>query len=305
MRRTLMTSAAFLAAGAAGLAYARWEAQNFTLRRATVPVLRGGQPPLHVLHISDLHLVPGQSSKQRWVRSLVELRPDAVVVTGDFLSHAEAIPDVLHTLDPLFDLPGAFVLGSNDYFGPRPINPVKYLAGPSQLQPKRPMLPWPDLVAGLTDAGWSDLSNSRSTLKADGREIDVRGVDDPHIGRDDYSLVAGAFAHDADLALAVTHAPYLRVLDPMATDGADLIVAGHTHGGQLRLPGYGALVTNCDLDTKRARGLSSHGASALHVSAGLGTSPYAPFRFACPPEATLLTLVAQSDTPRSRAVPVG
>jgi hypothetical protein len=305
MRRTMLTSAAVLAAGVAGLAYARWEAQNFTLRRATVPVLRGGQPPLRMLHLSDLHLVPGQHRKQRWVRSLLELRPDAVVVTGDFLSHAEAIPDVLHTLEPLFDVPGAFVLGSNDYFGPRPINPAKYLSGPSQLEPRRPMLPWPDLVAGLTDAGWIDLSNSRATLKADGREIDVRGVDDPHIGRDDYSMVAGAFAEDADLALAVTHAPYLRVLDPMAADGADLIVAGHTHGGQLRVPGYGALVTNCDLDTQRARGLSSHGDSALHVSAGLGTSPYAPFRFACPPEATLLTLVAPTETPGTRTDSVG
>jgi hypothetical protein len=118
-------------------------------------------------------------------------------------------------------------------------------------------------------------------------------------------MVAGAFAEDADLALAVTHAPYLRVLDPMAADGADLIVAGHTHGGQLRVPGYGALVTNCDLDTQRARGLSSHGDSALHVSAGLGTSPYAPFRFACPPEATLLTLVAPTETPGTRTDSVG
>jgi predicted MPP superfamily phosphohydrolase len=80
----------------------------------------------------------------------------------------------------------------------------------------------------------------------------------------------------------------------MAADGADLVLAGHTHGGQLRLPGIGALVTNCDLDRSRARGLSSHGDAALHVSAGLGTSPYAPFRFACPPEATLLTITAQS-----------
>ena len=149
-----------------------------------------------------------------------------------------------------------------------------------------------DRYAGLTRRGWLDLSDSRSALKADGREIDIRGVDDPHIGRDKYDDVSGAFDPGADLALAVAHAPYLRVLNPMAEDGAHLIMAGHTHGGQLRIPGYGALVTNCDLDTKRARGLSEHQRSALHVSAGLGTSPYAPFRFACPPEATLLTLTS-------------
>jgi len=280
-------------AGVAGLAYARWEAGAYTLRRASAPVLPTGQPPLRVLHLSDLHLVPGQSRKVRWVQSLRSLRPDAVVVTGDFLSHEDAIPHVVEALDPLFQVPGMFVLGSNDYYAPRPLNPAKYLRGPSQLEPRRAMLPWPDLVASLTDNGWLDLGNARDTVKVDGRLIDVRGVDDPHISRDRYADVAGSFDPDADLALGITHAPYLRVLDGMAHDGADLVLAGHTHGGQLAVPGYGALVTNCDLPRSQAKGLSGHRGATLHVSAGLGTSPYAPVRFACRPEATLLTLTAR------------
>lgn len=276
-------------AGLAGLAYARWEAQNFTLRRADVEVLPSDAGPLRVLHLSDLHLVPGQTKKREWVSSLRELKPDAVVATGDFLSHEDAIADVITTLEPLSDIPAAFVLGSNDYFAPKPLNPAKYLRGPSQVEPHRPMLPWGDLVKGLVAAGWVDLSNARTTMTISELTVDVRGVDDPHIGRDRYAEVAGP-ASGTDFSLGVTHAPYLRVIDAMADDGADLILAGHTHGGQLRVPGYGALVTNCDLDTKRARGLSTHRQSAMHVSAGLGTSPYAPFRFACPPEATLLTL---------------
>lgn len=293
MRKSTAAMLGSLAAGAAGLAYARWEAQSFRLRRVTTDVLPAGQPNMHILHLSDLHLVPGQAKKQAWVASLRDLRPDAVVVTGDFLSHADAVPHVLKTLDPMFDLPGAFVLGSNDYYAPRPLNPAQYLLGPSGLEPNRPMLPWGDLVDGLTTNGWLDLGNARATMKVDGRHIDVRGVDDPHIRRDRYDDVAGAFDPDADLALGVSHAPYLRILDGMSQDGADLILAGHTHGGQLCVPGVGALVTNCDIDRKRAKGLSSHGDSALHVSAGLGTSPYAPIRFACPPEATLLTLRAK------------
>jgi predicted MPP superfamily phosphohydrolase len=276
----------------AGLAYARWESEAFTLRRVTAPVLPEGQPPMRVLHLSDLHFVPGQRKKQAWVRSLRELRPDAVIVTGDFLSHMDAVPHVLDTLDPLFDVPGAFVLGSNDYYAPRPINWARYLKGPSQLEPKRPMLPWGDLVDGLTTNGWLDLGNARATMKIDGREVDVRGVDDPHISRDRYDEVAGPFDPSADLTLGVTHAPYLRVLDAMAADGAALVLAGHTHGGQLCVPGVGALVTNCDLPRAQAKGLSAHDGSVLHVSAGLGTSPYAPVRFACRPEATLLTLTA-------------
>ena len=131
-------------------------------------------------------------------------------------------------------------------------------------------------------------------MKVDGREVDVRGVDDPHISRDRYDEVAGPFDSAADLTLGVTHAPYLRVLDAMTADGADLVLAGHTHGGQLRVPGVGALVTNCDLPRAQAKGLSQYGDAALHVSAGLGTSPYAPFRFACRPEATLLTLTSRA-----------
>lgn len=279
-------------AGLAGLAYARWEAQNFTLRRADVEVLPSDAGRLRVLHLSDLHLVPGQLKKREWVSSLRELKPDAVVATGDFLSHEDAIADVISTLEPLSDIPAAFVLGSNDYFAPKPLNPAKYLRGPSQVEPHRPMLPWGDLVKGLVAAGWVDLSNARTTMTIGELTVDLRGVDDPHIGRDRYAEVAGP-SSGTDFSLGVTHAPYLRVIDAMADDGADLILAGHTHGGQLRVPGYGALVTNCDLDTKRARGLSTHRQSAMHVSAGLGTSPYAPFRFACPPEATLLTLVAR------------
>lgn len=283
-----------VALGAAGIAYARWEATQYTLRRFIMPTLDPQADPLTILHLSDLHLVPGQTRKQEWVRSLADLRPDAVVVTGDFMSHMDAVPHVLDTLDPLFEFPGVFVLGSNDYFAPKPINPAKYLQGPSQLQPSRPMLPWTDLVDGLVDNGWQHLGNTAATVKMGGRVVDVRGVDDPHISRDDYAAVAGAFDPEADLRLGITHAPYLRVLDGMAGDGADVILAGHTHGGQLCVPGVGALVTNCDLDRARAKGVSEHTVNghtaAMHVSAGLGTSPYAPIRFACPPEASLLTL---------------
>jgi predicted MPP superfamily phosphohydrolase len=290
--------------GAAGLAYARWEAASYRLRRTSVPLLPPGQGDLRILHLSDLHMTPSRHRLQEWVASLAELRPDLVVVTGDFLAHHEAVAPVVDSLAPLLNVPGAFVLGSNDYYAPRPINPFSYLSGPSDLHPTRPELPWRDLVAQLTDAGWAHLPNATTILEAGGRVIDLRGVDDPHIERDDYAMVAGSPDPSADLSIGIAHAPYLRVLDAMAADGVDLALAGHTHGGQVRIPGIGALVTNCDLDRSRARGLSAHGRPlmefaphdapdmALHVSAGLGTSPYAPIRFACPPEATLLTITA-------------
>ncbi|MBP7971820.1 MAG: metallophosphoesterase [Candidatus Nanopelagicales bacterium] len=288
----LGTLAGGAVAGAGLLGYALWEAQSFRLREVSVPLLAAGQDPLRILHLSDMHLTPRQRHKQDWVSSLAALEPDLVIGTGDFLGHKDAVGSVITALGPLLDLPGLFVFGSNDYFAPSIGNPLGYLRGPSD-HPRhdRPELPWRDLAAALVACGWTDLSNRRAELKVAGRLIDARGVDDPHIDRDRYELIAGPFDPAADVRLGVAHAPYLRVLDAMAADGADLIVAGHTHGGQVCLPGYGALVTNCDLDRSRAKGLSKHQDAWLHVSAGIGTNPYTPIRVACPPEATLMTLV--------------
>lgn len=282
------------ASGAACLAYsAGYEVRSFRLRRLTVPVLRPGEPPLRVLQITDLHMTPGQYRKQAWVRRLAALQPDLVLDTGDNLAHVEAVPSVLHALEPLLDLPGAFVLGSNDIYGPVPKNPARYLRPDSGERTHSNELPWRDLRDGMRSAGWTDLNNVRDRIKVGDRVIELVGVDDPHIWRDRYDAVQGPASHDVDLSLGVVHAPYHRVVDRMAADGLPLVIAGHTHGGQLRVPFYGALVSNCDLDPRRARGLSRHTDSTLlHVSAGLGTSPYSPVRFACPPEATLLTLVA-------------
>jgi uncharacterized protein len=280
------------AIGTATLAYAAGiERRHWTLRQATLPVLGAGARPLRLLHISDMHMLPGQRSKQRWVAALDELDPDLVVNTGDNLAHRQAVPAVLKALGPLLDRPGIFVFGSNDYYAPRPKNPARYLF-PSNKRIHGIPLPWRDLRAAFIERGWHDLTHVRRVLTIDGQSVAVAGVDDPHLRRDRYADIAGRPDPLAALRLGITHSPEPRVLDAFAEDGYDLVMAGHTHGGQLRLPGIGALVTNCQLDRSRARGASRWGSHTwLHVSAGLGTSPYAPVRFACPPEASLLTLV--------------
>ena len=298
-RATGTTTAVVSAIGAACLAYAAAEAQWFTLRRFTVPVLPPDTDPLKVLHLSDLHLMPRQERKIAWVRDLISLEPDVVVTTGDNIANPASVPPLLRAYGDLLDLPGVFVFGSNDYWKPRFKNPLKYLI-PMDRQKHRVHgadLPFEEMREGFTSKGWLDLNNARATLKVNGLRLDFAGTDDPHIGRDRYDDVAGPVDPAADLSIGVTHAPYLRILDGFVGDGYPLILAGHTHGGQVAVPFYGALVTNCDLDTSRVKGLSTYGGkngqAALHVSAGLGTSPYAPIRFCCRPEATLLTLVSQ------------
>jgi predicted MPP superfamily phosphohydrolase len=298
LARLLLASGAL---GGATLAYAGlYEKNAYRLRRVEVPVLPAGRAPIRVLHISDLHLTPYERARQQWVSRLAALEPDLVVNTGDNLSHPEAVPYVLRSLGRLLDVPGVYVWGSNDYYAPTLKNPLRYLTERRRTpQPGPRQLPWRDLGRAFTERGWVDLTNTGTTLEVRGLRVGFRGTDDAHLQRDHYASVSGPIDRSAaDVAVGVTHAPYLRLLDAMTADGHDLILAGHTHGGQVCVPGLGALVTNCDLDPARVKGLSSHAAggrtSWLHVSGGLGTSPFAPVRFACPPEATLLTLTASA-----------
>lgn len=298
--RTRLTRAiplTMLGIGAATLVYATVvERNSFRLRRFEMPVLAPGTPPIKVLHISDAHLTPNQLRKIAWLHELAELQPDVVINTGDSISHQEALPAFLYAVDPLLNLPGAFVFGSNDRYAPQLKNPLRYLlpARREPIEPCRPAtLPWQELGAAMTDRGWLDLNNRRGTLEVAGHVLQLAGVDDSHIGLDRYDDVAGPVDDTAAAHIGLLHSPEPRVLDQFATDGYRALFAGHTHGGQVCVPGHGALVTNCGLDPARAKGLSRHDEAWLHVSAGLGTSPYAPFRLACPPEASLITLTAR------------
>jgi predicted MPP superfamily phosphohydrolase len=304
MRARTVSSIAAVA-GAAAIGYASVVERNwFALREQEIPVLAPGADPLRVLHISDIHLTPGRHRLMAFVRSLAALQPDLVVNTGDSIASPDAIGPLLDSLGPLLSVPGAFVYGSNDLYSPKPKNPARYLWRTSAGDHDRhePDLPWEKLGAELAAGGWIDLNNRRGQLTAGGRDIVLGGVHDPHDDRDRYDLIAGPADPAAALRLGVLHSPEPRVMDRFAADGYDLLLAGHTHGGQLRLPGVGALVTNCGIERSRVSGLSLHppispeggNTSWLYVSAGLGTSPWAPARVACRPEATMLTLIPRS-----------
>lgn len=305
--RDVLVGIGLVAAGA--LAWGTLVERNaFTLRNVEAKVLEPGSAPLRVLHISDLHLAPWQKGKIEWVRSLAELNPDFIVNTGDNLGHENALPALQDAFSEFTGTPGVFVNGSNDYFAPEFKNPFAYFAGPSKATKVAKRLDTEALMTFFTeDLRWANLNNSAASLTIGQRRIDFMGVDDPHRSFDSLSRMERAleavqsddFLGDVtpEITIGVAHAPYQRILNDFVTQGAEMIFAGHTHGGQVCVPGFGALVTNCDIPRDKVKGLSTwkrgSRSAALNVSAGLGTSIYAPVRFACAPEASLVTLSAR------------
>lgn len=328
--------------GTAALGALAWgtlvERQLYAVRSHSIPVLPPGATPVRVLHLSDMHLAPWQNRKMRWVRSLEELAPDLIVSTGDSLGHLEALPMLRHTLERFAGVPGVFVFGSNDYYGPILKNPFKYLLEPSRKSTRERDMNTAALRRYFTDElGWLDINNSAAELTVRDNRFEFLGLNDPHINFDDEAAMLNArdalhsstqkrsrataktkpvatvaasaapaaaaaaadaapAATDASTVLGVVHAPYQSVLNALLDQGSEVIFSGHTHGGQVCVPGFGALTTNSDLPRHQAKGLSvwfnRQRAAFLNVSAGLGHSIYAPVRFACRPEVSMITLTA-------------
>lgn len=304
--------------GAVGVACAVWgigiERYLFTVRRHRIAILPPRASSLTVLHVSDAHMAPWQHRKQNWIAEIAEAtQPDLVVNTGDNLGHLDGLTGIRAAFAPLRGVPGLFVHGSNDVTAPSPRNPIKYFSGPSGNFRVETPLDVAALDSYFTDElGWTGIDNTAARLTVAGHVVDAFGVDDAHRSWDDLPALPAALQRArrgswwrgpaaADLTLGVTHAPYQRVLNDFVDLGADLLLAGHTHGGQVRIPfAKKALVANCDIPLDQARGLSTWWFDGrrvpLNVSAGLGHSIYAPVRFGCRPEVSVLTLSARPDS---------
>ena len=245
-----------------------------------------------MLQIGDIHLAPWQKNKMRFLRSLGQAEVDLVVNTGDNLGHKNAIEPLLDALGPLLAKPGVFVHGSNDYFAPVAKNPLNYLFRSSEKPSSKP-LATQSLTAGFEKAGWVNLNNRFADMEINGNKVRFLGIDDYHIGYAKFELLV----RSDNFSIALTHAPYMDAIEKLTGLGSKMIFAGHTHGGQVRLPLIGALTTNSDLPNRFARGISGWEfqgkQSILSVVAGVGNSIFAPVRFFCRPEVRIITLLAK------------
>ena len=286
--RTPRPSAWALVTAVALGGYAFVEPFRYRLTRRTLPVRRG-TPPLTVLHLSDTHMAAGDRRLHGFLERLpseIGFIPDIVAATGDFIEADAAIEDLVRLLSGIEARIGRFfVYGSHDYFESAGPSYLKYFTGGEVKHAPRRRDESP-MTEGLVAKGWINVMNRSEVVVHDDRNIRVTGVDDPYLRwhRADHIERAA----DDDAAIALVHAP--DVVSEWALNDFDLVVAGHTHGGQVRIPGVGAVVTNCSLPNDLAAGATRIGPTWLHVSPGLGTGRYTPIRFNCRPEATLLYL---------------
>lgn len=180
--------------GVAGLGWGLLENRAFTLRYRSLMLPpqeneenESGRPSsssLKILHLSDIHLLPNDTSKIDYIRSLAETEPDFLVITGDSLSSADSLDSLMRALEPFVGIPGAFVYGSNDYYSPIPKNPFAYLLPIEAKNLEREMdLPWEEMSQRFEESGWVNLNNRRATMNVGEWVIDLVGMDDPHINR--------------------------------------------------------------------------------------------------------------------------
>jgi predicted MPP superfamily phosphohydrolase len=275
-------------AGAALGAYALYEPHRYRLVTRALDVRRGA-PRLDVLHLSDTHLGAGNRIRARWLSQLPErlgVMPDLVLATGDLIQDDSGIDPIVEVLAGLEARLGRFyVLGSHDYFQSKFQTYAKYWTGKRKLT--APPADSDRLEEGLRAKGWLPLTNRTEFIAHEAGRIRLTGVDDPYLNR--HRTEHLQMSEQDAYAIGLMHSPEL--VSEYALAGFDLILAGHTHAGQVRIPFAGAVVTNSSLPAALAGGAHRVGRSWLHMSPGLGHGRFSPIRFNARPEATLLRLV--------------
>jgi predicted MPP superfamily phosphohydrolase len=218
-----------------------------------------------IVQLSDLHCgsFAPEHRVRDWARRATRLAADLAVVTGDLITSGNLYhDDVARALGELRARDGVFVtLGNHDYF----------------CDAER-------LVARLEAAGLEVLRNGASALERDGHAIHIAGVDDTWTGRAD---LGQALAGREGFVVLLAHDPTL--FPQAAARGVQLTLSGHTHGGQVAVPGLGRRINLARALTRFTTGLYRLGDSVLYVSRGVGTTG-PPLRIGARAEITLVTL---------------
>ncbi|MCX6085386.1 MAG: metallophosphoesterase [Caldiserica bacterium] len=235
--------------------------------------LPAGFDGLKIAQLSDLHLHGVSRAYRTAIDVIGREHPDLVAITGDLVDRPEetsACISFLSQLRAAARVPVIVVPGNWDH-----------RAFPT----RQSIAAWHKRLQAET--GVRVLANQNLVLRRHGDRMWLVGTDDPYFGHADLDASFEGVP-DSAFALVLTHAP--EVFEELAQrPAARLVLAGHTHGGQVRLPFIGALRVPSRYGTRFAQGLYKLGDTFFYVNAGMGTS-HLPVRFLCRPELTFITV---------------
>ncbi len=264
------------------------EPRRFRLRR--VAMHAGRLPPLRVLHLTDTHFHGRDGAILSFLRRLAEHeRFDLLLLTGDLIDTPDGVESVeraVHLFRPAMG--GYAVLGGHDYREVGALRPYVHILTGQDLREGCRENPAAEVVRRLEAAGVRVLDDSHCMAEGpDGRAFAVVGLRDAFECEPDYEAAWAGLGADVPV-LVIAHSP--DVLEEVCARGADAAFFGHTHGGQVRLPLVGALVTHTHLPRRLAWGAFRQAHTSFVVSNGLGASLSTSYRLLCPPEAVLAEL---------------
>ncbi|KPK59982.1 MAG: hypothetical protein AMK73_08370 [Planctomycetes bacterium SM23_32] len=271
------------------------ERQRFRVRRVVLDAGSLGLPPLKILHLTDAHFHGRDRPILRFLQG-VRAREDfdLLLLTGDMLDSAAGLESVEEVLGMFAPRIGALaVLGGHDYAHLSALKAYRYLLTHRSQQAFSGPNPADDLADCLRRHGARVLRDASATLAAtDGRPFAVAGLRDAFVFEPDVDAAWSGLEPDLPV-IAMAHSP--DVVWDVCARGARLAFFGHTHGGQVRLPVIGAVVTRSRIPRRLAHGTFRHGNTVFILNNGLGTSPAIPYRLLCPPEVTVAELRTAPD----------
>jgi len=246
-----------------------------------LPMLRSFAPDLTLVHISDIHIGSLGYRERRAIDIINDARPDIIVLSGDLVRGRDRAHDLETFLGSLHARYGKFLVwGNHDYW-----DGVPDTWGPEVVQ----------------RAGFTLLRNSSRAIYYPGGKIVIAGLDDPITGHDNLRLAMTRVSR-RDACILVSHTP--EVVRSLGNWDIDLVLAGHTHGGQVRLPFVGALWVPFGTRDYLEGWFDVPPGVRLHVSRGLGWS-WLPIRFFCRPTIDIITLRAGGQPGRTARSSVG
>ncbi len=271
-----------------GISYLAWrgifvEPRRLVVERYLLKLNRLPSPldGLTIAFLSDLHIIPsgfGVDIAERAVMLANEANPDIVLLGGDLVHWCGAVPHLIPVLRRIRSQYGVFtVLGNHDHHCPwRFKGPAPWGGKPFNIDEWR---------KALEQANVHLLVNEAIRLEINGTTLWLVGVDDAYTGRSDLQNSLKDLPNDTFVIL-ISHSP--DIVDDPNIERVDLVLSGHTHGGQIVLPVLGPFLAPCRNKRQRAQGLTKIGDTWLCVSRGVSAG--LPLRFRCPPEVTVLTL---------------